>query len=173
MMTHSTHTNHYLKGLALLAAGLLALFVSSMSVVGEQSDSQKGIPGSGKKDSGVAIQNSSTAAKATFASGSGLNFLGVKVSNHGNLLASSLRLAERRSSAAVRTTRSAARAARFTPTIPGISKPGSAPLRSLSRPRGRSKYRHEEDHGRQVPAQAAVEQAGCYREGCHRHHDAH
>lgn len=86
MMTHSTHTNHYLKGLALLAAGLLVLFVSSMCAVGEQSDSQKGIPASGKKDSGVAIQSSSTAAKATFASGSGFNFLGVKVSNHGNLL---------------------------------------------------------------------------------------
>jgi hypothetical protein len=72
--------------LALLAAGLLALFVSSMSAVGEQSDSQKDIPGSGKKDSGVAIQSSSMAAKATFAFGSGFNFLGVKVSNHGILL---------------------------------------------------------------------------------------
>jgi hypothetical protein len=84
-MTHSPHTNH-LKGLALLAVGLLTLLVFSMPAVGEQGDSPKSITGSGSKDAGVAVQSSSTVTKAAFAPGSGFNFLGVKVSNHGNLM---------------------------------------------------------------------------------------
>ena len=85
-MTHSTHTDHHLEGLALLAVGLLALLVFSVPAVGEQSASRKSVTGSGSKDAGVAVQSSSTAAKASFASGSGFNFLAVKVSNHGNLI---------------------------------------------------------------------------------------
>jgi hypothetical protein len=57
-MTQIAHTNRYPEGLALLAVGLLALFVSSIPAVGEQSDSRKSVPGLGKKDAGVAIQSS-------------------------------------------------------------------------------------------------------------------
>ncbi len=85
-MMHSTHTDYHPKSLALLAVGLLTSLVFSMPAVGEQNDSQKSAPGSGKKDGGVAVQSGATAVKASFASGSGFNFLGVKVSNHGNLI---------------------------------------------------------------------------------------
>jgi hypothetical protein len=69
---------------ALLAAGLLALFAFSVPALGKQSaDLQQSAPGSDNKDALVAIESS--AVKASFASGSGANFLGVKVSDHGNL----------------------------------------------------------------------------------------
>jgi hypothetical protein len=82
-----TRTNHYRRGLVLLAAGLLALLAFSVPALGKQSDlRQQSALGADKKDAAVAIQSSTTAPKASFASGSGFNFLGVKVSDHGNLI---------------------------------------------------------------------------------------
>jgi hypothetical protein len=87
MTTQTTQTNHYLRGLALLAVGLLTLFAFSIPAAGKQSDDhQQSVSGSNKKDAAVAIESSTTVPKASFASGSGVNFLGVKVSDHGNLL---------------------------------------------------------------------------------------
>jgi len=56
-------------------------------VLGEQSDvRQQSALGEDKKDVAVAIRSSTPASRASFASGSGESFLGVKVSDHGNLL---------------------------------------------------------------------------------------
>ena len=67
----------------LLAAGLLVV-AFSVPALGEQSaDLRQSAPGSGK---GATVAIESQTVKASFASGSGANFLGVKVSDHGNLL---------------------------------------------------------------------------------------
>lgn len=79
----TTKANYLLRGLVLLAVGLLALVAFSVPAVGKQSGAQKNVPGADKQDAGVAIQ--STAVKASFANGTGANFLGVRVSEHGNL----------------------------------------------------------------------------------------
>jgi hypothetical protein len=71
---------------ALLAAGLLVLFAFSVPALGKQSASEKTVSGSSKNDAGLATTSSTTTPKASFASGSGANFLGVKISDHGNLL---------------------------------------------------------------------------------------
>jgi hypothetical protein len=74
--------------LAALAAAILALCAFSVPAIGKQSDDpNQSASGSGKKDAAVSIESSTaTTPKASFASGSGENFFGVKVSNHGNLL---------------------------------------------------------------------------------------
>lgn len=86
----TTKINHYFRALVALAtmAAILALFALSASASGKQSDDQKqSVSGSSKKDAALAATSgTATTPKAAFASGSGANFLGVKVSDHGNLL---------------------------------------------------------------------------------------
>jgi hypothetical protein len=73
---------------AFLAVGLLVLFALSVPALGKQSDdlNEQNFSGSNKKDAALATTSSTTTPKASFASGSGANFLGVKISDHGNLL---------------------------------------------------------------------------------------
>jgi len=72
---------------ALLAAGLVALFALSVPALGKENDvRQQSVPRSDKTDAAIATTSTTTTPKASFASGSGANFLGVKVSDHGNLL---------------------------------------------------------------------------------------
>src|SRR5215204_2911648 len=72
---------------ALLAAGLVALFALSVPALGKENDvRQQSVPRSDKRDAAIATTSTTTTPKASFASGSGANFLGVKVSDHGNLL---------------------------------------------------------------------------------------
>jgi hypothetical protein len=86
--TQITRTNNYiLAALTALVAALVALSILSAPAVGEQStDSKQNAPASSKKQAALVNTSSTTTPKATFASGSGANFLGVKVSDHGNLM---------------------------------------------------------------------------------------
>jgi hypothetical protein len=71
---------------ALLAAGLLVLFAFSVPALGKQSASEKSVSGSNNNDAALTTTSSTTTPKASFTSGSGASFLGVKISDHGNLL---------------------------------------------------------------------------------------
>ena len=71
---------------ALLAAGLLVMFAFSVPALGKQSASEKSVSGSNKSDAALTTSSTTTTPKASFASGSGSDFLGVKVSDHGNLM---------------------------------------------------------------------------------------
>jgi hypothetical protein len=93
--TTTTKTNyHYLRALALVAAlatmaAILALSGLSAHASAKQGGEilGQGASGSTKKEAAVATTSgTATTPKAAFASGSGANFLGVKVSDHGNLL---------------------------------------------------------------------------------------
>src|SRR5215211_624037 len=88
--TTTTKTNHYFGALVALAmiAAILALSALSASASGKQgADLKQSVSGSNKKDAAVATTSSTaTTPKASFASGSGANFFGVKVSDHGNLM---------------------------------------------------------------------------------------
>jgi hypothetical protein len=91
-MTNTTttrKTNHYFGTLVALAmmTAILALSALSANASGKQGvDLKQSVSGSNKKDAAVATTSSTTTSKASFASGSGANFLGVKVSDHGNLM---------------------------------------------------------------------------------------
>jgi len=91
--TKTTTTNHYFRALVALAAlammaAILAFSALSAPASGKQSgDAKQSVSGTEKKDAAVAIESSTaTTPKASFASGSGQNFMGVKVSDHGNLM---------------------------------------------------------------------------------------
>ena len=71
---------------AVLAAGLLVVAFSVPALGQQSNDRQQNGSGSQKKDAAVTITSGATTPKASFASGSGANFLGVKVSDHGNLM---------------------------------------------------------------------------------------
>jgi hypothetical protein len=58
----------------------------TVPAIGKQGDDLYKDASGSKKDAAVATTSSTTTPKATFASGSGANFLGVKVSDHGNLM---------------------------------------------------------------------------------------
>ena len=75
--------NHYFGTLVALAmiAAILALSALSAHASGKQ-----GVSGANKKDAALTTTSSTSTPKASFASGSGANFLGVKVSDHGNLM---------------------------------------------------------------------------------------
>jgi hypothetical protein len=82
-------TNHYFGTLVALAmmAAVLALSALSANASEKQGVALKqSVSGSNKKDAAVATTSSTTTPKASFASGSGANFFGVKVSDHGNLM---------------------------------------------------------------------------------------
>src|SRR5918993_4591046 len=84
--TTTTKTNHYFRAvLTALPVALLALSAYSVPAIGQQSDDQQSVSGSNKKDAAISLA-STTTPRATFASGSGTNFFGVKVSDHGNLM---------------------------------------------------------------------------------------
>jgi hypothetical protein len=76
-----------MAALATMAA-ILALCALSAHASAEQGgDPQRSVSGESKKVAAIATTSStSTTPKASFASGSGDNFLGVKVSDHGNLV---------------------------------------------------------------------------------------
>jgi hypothetical protein len=82
--------NRYLAGLmAALAtmAAIVALCAISAHASAEQgADLQRSVSGSSKKAAAATTSSTSTTPKASFASDSGANFLGVKVSDHGNLM---------------------------------------------------------------------------------------
>jgi hypothetical protein len=69
--------------LLVILALATALFALSVPAAGEQSERQQTIAAS-NKDSGVSTQ--STTEKAAFTTASGPQFLGVRVSNHGNMI---------------------------------------------------------------------------------------
>jgi hypothetical protein len=82
-------SHHYLRALlTVLAATILALSAFSVPAIGKQSDDpNQSVSGSNNRDVAVSLASSTaTTPKASFASGSGENFLGVKVSDHGNLM---------------------------------------------------------------------------------------
>jgi hypothetical protein len=81
-------TYRYHRGLALFAVGLMALLSFSVPALGQQSAPrhQSVLPADNKDATLANATSSTTTPKASFASGSGVNFLGVKVSDHGNLL---------------------------------------------------------------------------------------
>jgi hypothetical protein len=84
--TTTTKTNHFFRAvLTALTVALLALSAYSVPAIGQQSDDQRSVSGSNKKDAAISLA-STTTPRATFASGSGTNFFGVKVSDHGNLM---------------------------------------------------------------------------------------
>jgi hypothetical protein len=68
-------------------AAILALSALSASASGKQNASrQQSILSADKKGTAVVTTSGTTTPKASFASGSGVNFLGVKVSDHGNMM---------------------------------------------------------------------------------------
>jgi hypothetical protein len=90
-MTHATTTqtkkaNRYLAGLMAALATMAAIV--ALSALSAHASAKQGVSGSGKKQEASLATTSSTSTtpKASFASGSGDNFLGVKVSDHGNLM---------------------------------------------------------------------------------------
>ena len=92
-MTNATATqtkkaDRYLGALMATMAAIVALCALSAHASAEQgADLQQSVSGSAKKDAALATTSTtSTTPKASFASGSGANFLGVKVSDHGNLM---------------------------------------------------------------------------------------
>ena len=69
--TTTTKTNHYFRAvLTALAVALLALSAYSVPAIGQQSDDQRSVSGSNKKDAAISLA-STTTPRATFASGSG------------------------------------------------------------------------------------------------------
>jgi len=87
--TTTTKTNRYFRALlTALAATILALSAFSVPAIGDQSDDpNQSASGASKKVAAVSLASATaTTPKASFASGSGGNYLGVMVSNHGNLM---------------------------------------------------------------------------------------
>jgi hypothetical protein len=82
--------NHFfgtLVALAMMAAVLAFSELSAHASAEQGGGLEQDVSGSTKMDAAVATTSStSTTPKASFASGSGANFLGVKVSDHGNLM---------------------------------------------------------------------------------------